>query len=138
MSEITNFFKQNKKLKANTTYTATKSLTDESGVPLLWEIKPITTKENDKLQESCMIDIPGKNFRQKMNTTEYIRKLIVASVVFPDLLDADLQDSYGVNKAEDLVQEIVDDSGEWNAFVQFINDFNNFVQIQDKIDEAKN
>jgi hypothetical protein len=65
-------------------------------------------------------------------------KLIAASVVFPDLYDAQLQDSYGVKTPEELVVEMVNDSGEWNAFIQFINQFNGFISLQEQVEEAKN
>jgi hypothetical protein len=142
MSDTSRFLKKNKIIKANTRYAATKSLTDENGKPLEWEIKPISTKENEHIQENCMIEIPipGKpnQYRQKINSTKYMTKLIAASVVSPDLYNAELQDSYGVNTPENLVQEMVDDSGEWNAFIRFINNFNGFVPIQEEVDEAKN
>jgi hypothetical protein len=142
MSDTSRFLKKNKTVKQNTVYAATKSLTDETGKPLEWEIKPISTKENERIQEHCMIEIPipGKpnQFRQKINSSKYMTKLIAVSVAFPDLFDAELQDSYGVTTPDELVQEMVDDSGEWNAFIQFINNFNGFVPIQEEVDEAKN
>lgn len=78
-------------------------------------------------------------YRPKMDTGLYIRKMIVASVVAPDLYDAELQDSYGVKTPEDLLLEMVDDPGEYNdlaAYVQKIQGFN--VSFEEKVDEAKN
>jgi hypothetical protein len=142
MSDTSRFLKKNKIVKQNIVFPATKSLCGEDGKPLDWEIKPITTKENERIQEQSMMEIPipGKpnQYRQKINTSKYMTKLIAASVVYPDLYDAELQDSYGVKTPEELVQEMVDDSGEWNAFIQFINQFNGFVPLQEEVDEAKN
>ena len=45
MSNLSLFLKKNKIQKENTTYPATKSLLDENGNPLLWEIKPLTTRK---------------------------------------------------------------------------------------------
>ena len=47
MSNLSLFLKKNKVQKENTFYAATKSLCDEKGNPLKWELKAITTKEND-------------------------------------------------------------------------------------------
>jgi hypothetical protein len=142
MSDVSRFFKQHKTVKANAFYAATKSLCDEDGKPLEWEIRPISSKENDLLQEQSMIDVPvtgkPKQSTRQLKPTLYAKKLIAASVVYPDLLNAELQDSYGVNRAEDLVQAIVDLAGEWNAFLNFINELNGFAPIQEDIDEAKN
>lgn len=143
MSSMSKFFKQNKAIRENTFFPATKSLLDDDGKPLTWEIKPLTTKEDEVIRDSCTmeIQIPGKPgmYRNKLNTNAYIGKLIVASVVEPDLYNAELQDSYNVNTPEDLVKEIVDDPGEYTAFMAFIQNFNGFnVTLQEEIDEVKN
>lgn len=143
MSNLTLFLKKNKIQKENTTYAATTSLPDENGKPLEWIIKPLTTKESEAIRENCTIDvpIPGKPnmYRQKVNTGKYLAKLIVASVVEPNLNNAELQDSYDVKTPEALLQEMVDDPGEYNAFAMFVQKFNNMdATLQDKVDEAKN
>lgn len=142
MSNLRLFLKQNKKVKENTKYAATKSLVDENGEPLLWEIRPITTKEDEKLRDECTreVPIPGKPnmYRYKFDATEYMRKLAVASIVFPNLYDAELQDSYGVKTPEDLLKEMIDDPGEYNELLLFIQNFNGFSALDDKVEEAKN
>ncbi len=143
MSTLKRFLKENKIQKENTTFAATKSILDEDGKPVLWSIKPLTTKENDNLREDCTIEIPVKGkpnmFRPKLNTSKYIAKMIVASVVEPSLYDKELQDSYGVMTAEDLLKEIVDDPGEYNDFAAFIQEFNGFnATMEEKVEEAKN
>ncbi len=143
MSKFALFMKGNKAAKENGFYAATKSLKDENGNPLQWEFRHITSKENDKIRESCMTDIPVAGrpnlYRPKFDTRKYINKLIVESVVVPDLLDAELQDSYGVKKPEDLLYELVDDPGEYTDLTAFIQKFHGFDEtLQDKVDEAKN
>lgn len=143
MSNFTRFLKKNKKLKENTTYAATKSLTDEKGAPLLWTIKPITTKENESIREECTIDVPVKGktgmYRPRLNTAKYIAEMICASVVEPNLFSAELQDSYSVSKPADLLQAMVDDPGEYQDFADFIQKFNGFTStLDDEVDEAKN
>lgn len=142
MSKLALFMKKNKAVKENVKFAATKSLCGEDGKPLEWEIKPVSTKANERIQESCMLEVPiaGKpnQYRQKIDSSKYVTKLIVASVVYPDLYDAELQDSYGVKTPEELVQEMIDDSGEWNSFIQLVNDLNGFVPLQEKVNEAKN
>lgn len=143
MSNLSMFLKKNKVLKKNTFYPATKSLCDENGNPLQWEIRALNTRENDQIREDCMFEVPIKGkpnqFRLKLNTSKYIAKMIAACVVFPDLYDKDLQDSYGVNTPEDLIKEMVDDYGEYNDFAAFIQSFNGFdSSLDDKVEEAKN
>ena len=143
MSKFSRFMKENKVARENTTYPATKSLVDENGKPLLWTIKPMTTKENEAIRDECMIDIPvpGKPnmYRPKLATSKYIAKTICACVVEPNLYDKDLQDSYGVMTPEELLMVMVDDPGEYQAFATFVQNFNGFdVTLEDKVDEAKN
>ena len=141
MSSLSNFFKQNKKVKENTLYPATESLLDENGKPLLWEIRPITSKENDKIQDECTIEVQDKSGARKfkIDNSNYITKLICKSVVCPDLLNAELQDSYGVKTPEDLIHEMIDGAGEWNSLILFINKFNGFnISLDEKAEEIKN
>jgi hypothetical protein len=78
-------------------------------------------------------------YRPKLNSSRYLAKMICASVVEPNLYDKELQDSYGVMTPEDLIKEMIDDPGEYNAFANFIQDFNGFnVSLEEKVDEAKN
>ena len=143
MSNFSRFMKGNKITKENTTFPVTKSLVDEKGEPLQWEIKPLTTTENEKIRDDCMVDVPvvGKPnmFRPKLNTSKYIAKMLCACIVEPNLYDKELQDSYGVMTPEDLLKEMVDDPGEYQAFVGFVQDFNGFnTTLEDKVEEAKN
>ena len=143
MSNFSKFMKANKIVKENTTFAATKSLVDEDGKPLLWTIKPLTTAENENIRENCMVEIPvtGKPnmYRPKLDTSKYIAKMVAASVVEPNLYDKDLQDSYGVMTPEDLLKEMIDDPGEYNEFVVFIQKYNGFnTTLSDKVEEAKN
>lgn len=143
MSGFSKFMKVNKKKTGNTFYPATKSLTDENGEPLKWEIKPLSTRENEYIREQCMDEVPviGKPnvYRARINSSKYIAKLICACVVTPDLNDAELQDSYGANNEIELLYEMIDDPGEYQRLAEFIQSFNGFdTSLQDKIDEAKN
>lgn len=143
MSKFSRFMKANKITKEVTTIAVTKSLVDEEGNPLLWTLKPLTTRENDNIRDECMIEVPvaGKPnmYRPKLNTSKYIAKMICACVVEPNLFDKELQDSYGVMTPEELLKEMVDDPGEYQNFASFIQEYNGFnTTIEDKIEEAKN
>lgn len=143
MSNLSLFLKKNKIQKQNTFFAATKSLCDEKGEPLLWEIRAISTAENDQLREECTIEVPIKGkpnmYRPKVNTSKYIGKMLAASVVFPDLMNAELQDSYGVNTPEDLLKQMIDNPAEYNDFANFIQNFSGFdTSMDDKVAEAKN
>lgn len=142
MSNFSRFMKANKAVKKNERYAATKSLCDENGKPLEWEFRHISSEENESLRDECTIDVPvtGKPnmFRPRLQTGKYIRKMIAASVVMPDLYDKELQDSYGVADPDALLLTMVDDPGEYSNLAAFVQKFQGFdVSFSDKVDEAK-
>lgn len=142
MSNFSKFMKANKIQKQNVMHPVTKSLMDENGEPLLWEIKPLTTKENEAIRESCTIDVPVKGkpnqYRPKVDMNKYQTKLMCTAIVSPDLNNAELQNSYGVMCAEDLIKEMVDDPAEYTDLMVFIQQLSGFKALQEDVDEAKN
>lgn len=143
MSKFAKFMKANKTEKENGFYPATKSLCDENGNPLEWEFRHITSRKNEEIREKCTVEVsvPGKPnmYRQRLKSGLYIQKMIAASVVVPDLLDEELQNSYGVITPEDLLMAMVDDPGEYNELAAFVQKFQGFnVSFEEKVDEAKN
>ena len=142
MSNFSKFMKANKIQKQNVMHPVTKSLTDENGEPLLWEIRPLTTKENEAIREACTIDVPVKGkpnmYRPKVDMNKYQTKLICAAIVNPDLNNAGLQDSYGVMSAEELIKEMVDDPAEYTDLMVLVQNISGFKTLQDEVEEAKN
>ena len=142
MSDFSAFMKKNKIQRENVTYAATKYLKDENGEPLKWEIKPISTKENEAIREECTKEVPVKGktgqYKLKVDMGAYQAKMISASVVFPDLNNKELQDSYGVMNPEDLLKEMIDDPGEYMELSLFIQKTSGFTTLQEDVEEAKN
>ena len=143
MSKFSRFMRANKVEKKNERYAPTRSLCDENGKPLEWEFKHITSKENEALRDECTIEVPvtGKPnmFRPRVQSGKYIRKMVTAAVVYPDLYDAQLQDSYGVKTPEELLLAMVDDPGEYNELTAFMQRFQGFdTSFNDKEEEEKN
>ena len=142
MSNFSKFMKANKIQKQNVMHPVTKSLMDENGNPLLWELKPLTTKENEAIRDACTIDVPVKGkpnqYRPKVDMNKYQTKLICAAIVSPDLNNAELQNSYGVMSAEELIKEMVNDPAEYTDLVLFIQKLSGFKSLQEEVNEAKN
>lgn len=143
MSKFSAFMKSNKVVRLNEKYAPTASLKDASGEPLEWEFKHITSKRNDEIRDECTMDvqITGKPnmFRPKLDTSKYILRLICESTVFPDLYDAELQDSYGVKTPEELVYAMVDNAGEYGDFSVWMQKFQGFTKSLDEtVEKAKN
>lgn len=142
MSNFSKFMKKNKIQKQNVMHPVTKSLTDENGEPLLWEIKPLTTKENEAIRDACTMEVPVKGkpnlYRAKTDMSKYQVKLMCAAIVNPDLNNKELQDSYGVMTPEDLLKEMVDNPAEYTDLMMFVQKISGFSTLQEDIDEAKN
>lgn len=141
MSDFTRFMKEIKKVKENAKYPASSAFTDDEGKTLEWEIKPLTTAENENIREECVKQTRDKNGRIKseLNTNLYILKVICASVVLPNLNDKKLQDSYGVMSPEELILSMIDNPGEYDEFGAFIMKYNGFNKsVNEDIEEAKN
>ena len=63
--------------------------------------------------------------------------LLAASVVYPDLNDAELQDSYGVKTPEALINKMLY-MREATVLAQEIAKLSNFDDLADAVTEAKN
>lgn len=111
-------------------------MTDENGEALKWELRPVTTGEDEKIREECLREVKRG---VKLDYNLYLKKLAVASVVYPPLYNAALQDSYGVHTAEELLSQLVDNPGEYQELLRFVQKINGFdVKLSDKVSEAKN
>lgn len=143
MSNFSYFMKANKKVKENVFHPVTASLCDDTGKPLDWEFRHITSKENDEIREDCTKEIPvtGKPnlYRPHVDGSKYTKELLIKSIVTPDLYNVELQNSYGVKKPDDLLMAMVDNPGEYNALVAFVQNLQGFnTSFNDLVDEAKN
>ena len=115
---------------------------DEHQKPMEWVIKTITGTEDEALRKSCAkrVPIPGKKnqFQKEIDYDMYLGKLAVACTVFPNLNDKELQDSYHVMGAEELLKTMLT-PGEYAGYIEKIQEVCGFdVTIQDEVDEAKN
>lgn len=143
MSEFSRFMKSNKKPKENGKYAPTASLCDENGKSMEWEFRHLTSKEHEELRDECTVDVqvtgkPGL-YRPKMKTSMYLSKLVASSVVWPDLRNAELQDSYGVKSPEALLYAMVDDAGEYSSLCAWVQNFQGLTKnLDDKVKKAKN
>jgi len=138
MSELSLFLKENKRKRENAFFAATKSLTDGDGKPLLWEIRAVTTREDEEFRDACTrFDEATGRFRLDVN--RYMAKMIAWSVVYPNLYNAELQNSYGASKPDELIREMIDDPAEYQAFVRFVRGFGGLdVTLSERIEAAKN
>lgn len=142
VSSFEQFMKKNKKAKSDTFYAATASLCDENGKPLEWQIRALTTKESEEIRKRNTVDVPVPDkpgiYRQKVDD-DYVPSLVCAAVVYPNLHDAALQDSYGVKTPEDLLIEMVDNPTEYADLVRFVQSYSGIdTSLDEEVKQAKN
>lgn len=140
--DLNGFLKQNVVQPENVKYVASERFLDENKKPIEWEIKAITSKEDEQLKQSSMrkMAILGKRnqFVPEIDTNKYMGLLAAACTVFPNLNDANLQDSYGVMCNDELLKAMLL-PGEYTNYLIKVQEVCGFdISNQDLIDEAKN
>lgn len=133
------FLKDASKPIAAYEYVVSDRFTDEKGKPLAWKLRALSAEENEALRDKSYRNMGGKrraDQSQVFDSGMYLRKLTAACVVYPDLKDKELQDSYGVMGEEKLLGTMLlaGEMTRLQAELQRINGFD----MEDAVDTAKN
>lgn len=134
------FLKANKVEKENEMVPVSTSFVDEKGEPILWEVRRLTNEEMKDIKKQCIKQIKDKrgNVSVETDSDKMMSLMAATSTVYPDLKNAQLQDSYGVYGECELLETMLS-VGELLAYQQKINEINGFdVSFEDKVNEAKN
>lgn len=140
MSNLQDFFAQNVATDITEEFIVSERFKDKDEKAIPWRLKTISEAENEEIRKSATRMTKGKNGTRvpESDMAEYIGKLAVASVVFPDLKNAELQKSYGVIGADAVLKKMLL-SGEYALLVQKVQEINGFDKdINEKIEEVKN
>ena len=139
---LTAFLAQNAKKIENVSFAVSDRFVDpETGTPMPWEICCITAAENASIRKACMrtVPVPGKKgqFTQDFDANAYLAKVAVRCTVFPDLNNAELQSSYGVMGAEQLITTMLTPA-EFEDYSTKVLQVNGFQTGEEMVAEAKN
>lgn len=142
MGDLSFFLKQNVEQEENTKYAASKRIKGADGKPIEWEIKAITPAEDDEIRKACTKRIPvvgGRKgeFTKDVDTAKYMAAVITKCVVYPNLNDMELQNSYGVMGAEALIKTMLK-PGEYVDLGTKVQEVNGYIATEDLVEEAKN
>ncbi len=141
MGNLSFFLAENVEKKQNLKVAISDRFKDDKGNPVKWEIRSISAVEDEALRKACTrrVQIPGKKnqFTQDFDSNAYIAKLAAAAVVYPDLNDAALQNSYGAMGAEQLLRTMLYKE-EFDKLTEIITGASESDDINDLVDEAKN
>ena len=110
--------------------------------PVEWVIKAIDSDLDEAIRKECTKKVPiaGKRgqYTQETDTDKYIAKMCAACTVFPNLNDAELQDSYGVKSADALLKKMLL-PGEYTEYKTKVMEVNGYdMSMEELVDEAKN
>lgn len=137
------FLRENKRQTAESEYAPTKDFVDKNGNPRKWRFRPITSNQFNAIRDECTTrkQIPGKygQYIDVVNTNQLNDKMIAACVTYPNLDNAELQDSYGVTTPEALLHSLVTLPGEYADLIEYVNNLCGFgTSLEEKVDEVKN
>ena len=141
MSEFSVFMAGNVKPDETVKYVASKRFI-QNKKPIEWELKPVSSSLDEAIRKECTKKVPiaGKRgqYTQETDTDKYIGKLCVACTVYPNLNDAELQDSYGVKSGDELLKKMLlpGEYTEYKAKVMEVNGYD--MSMEEMVDEAKN
>lgn len=140
MSDLQAFFAQNVKADITEDVVVSVRFKDKENKPLPWKLRSMTEAENEEIRKSATKRVKGKNgaYTSETDPTEYLAKLVVSSVLFPNLKDQELQNSYGVRGADSLLRKMLL-PGEYAGLVQKVQEINGFDKdINSLVEEVKN
>jgi hypothetical protein len=141
MSDFSVFMAGNAAKNETVKYIASKRFTNK-GKPVEWELKAIDSDLDEAIRKECTKKVPiaGKRgqYTQETDTDKYISKMCVACTVYPNLNDAELQDSYGVKSGDALLKKMLL-PGEYTDFKTKVMEVNGYdMSMEELVDEAKN
>ena len=105
------FYRENRKDREEREVLLTERTLVDGG-QMLWRIRPMSQRENESIWKRC-----GENEKR------YEMTVLAESVVFPDLKDAALQNSYGVVGAERLLEKLLL-AGEYDRLKMAVEEIN--------------
>lgn len=139
MSNLNAFLSQNAIKVENEKHVISNRFKDENGKLIPFEFRALTEAENERIRKSCTKKIKSKGVvSTDIKFEDYIAKLAVESVVFPNLKDKELQESYGAMGAENLLKVMLT-TGEYATLMEKVQKINGFdIDDEEIIEEAKN
>lgn len=140
MADLKAFFAQNQVKQENIKFVISKRFLDEQGKPIEWELRALDTEESEAIKKECTrrVKVGGNRFAVEVDEDKMGGKMAAACVVYPDLNDAALQDSYKVMGADQLLKKMLS-MGEYATLAKKITELNGLNEsMDDLVEEAKN
>ena len=148
---IERFYADNQVKKDYEEVFVTESFVTESGDVIPWKIKPLTFDEHERIINSRNVTVQEKDKRTGTITyrtieTEYIAAICAQAVVFPDLSDKGLQDSFSRKTGNRITSKIeliknmltIGELSNLAEVVTEISDLGDTTKFDNPIEQVKN
>lgn len=134
---LNGFFKSNAKSLPDVKVVVSERFTNEDGSPIEWVLHPISTKRVEEItKRNTKTTIKNGKKESVVNEENLNAELLEAVVLYPSLNDAELQDSYGVSSANELLSVMLY-PGETQVLTNALQEVMSGTKAND-IDELKN
>ena len=134
---LNGFFKSNAKSLPDVKVVVSERFTNEDGTPIEWVLHPISTKRVEEItKRNTKTTIKNGKKESVVNEENLNAELLEAVVLYPSLNDAELQDSYGVSSANELLSVMLY-PGETQILTNALQEVMSGTKAND-IDELKN
>lgn len=134
---LNGFFKSNAKSLPDVKVVVSERFTNEDGTPIEWVLHPISTKRVEEItKRNTKTTIKNGKKESVINEENLNAELLEAVVLYPSLNDAELQDSYGVSSANELLSVMLY-PGETQVLTSALQEVMAGTKAND-IDELKN
>lgn len=141
MEALSAFFAENAERKEDVSFVVSTRFKGKDGKPIPWVLQSISAEDDESLRKDCTrrVQVPGKKgqYTNSFDSNAYLVKLAVKSVKFPDLNNAELQNSYRAMGAEQLIVTMLY-KDEFDALAEKLTNMSTDEDINDLVAEAKN
>ena len=140
MKDLKFFLKQNTIPVENQEVEVSKRFKDDAGNTVKFVIKSISNEMDDALRKQNTRQVKKAKgvIVPELDQQKYFVDLVLKSLVYPDLDDKELQDSWGVMDSRELINAMLL-PGEYTALLQEVQKINGWdLNVEDIKDEVKN
>ena len=122
-------------------YVASKRFVKKNGEPIPWKLRVVSNDELDAMVKRCRkreYNPKTREYRLTVDSEKLDLEMVCASVVFPNLNDVTLQESYGTVGAENTVKAMLT-PGEYTDLTRAVTEVAGFqMGMEDQVKTAKN
>ena len=138
--DLSSFFRENAVKTEEVKYVVSTRFVDKNKKPVEWILKPVSSQTDEDLRRQSTIRTKNATgqYQTDLDVNKYIGLLAVACTVYPNLNDANLQNSYNVMGADSLLKTMLL-PGEYANYLLKVQEICGFDQkIDNMIKQAKN